>query len=275
MKIINSLFAIAASIVLTACVSVPPPQQPIKVNLGDSYEVYRAPLLDQTNHTLQHLNQNKDILYSQTYGGGGVGVGVLLGPLGVAANIKAIESNTMKDVAALKNKIGINPNQVFVNSASKNGLAIKTDSSNKSLKFSPYLLVEKTEGDIIMLAAAVLIDQAGTKQMFPTKYLVQLPLTYTVAEMSKLDASKTKALESHVEQGFAALIARIKSEATANPEIEEKITVVSEFLTPRFKFEMAGSLVEKTNEYTWVRIVGGVCGVRNGDLTVKKVAAKK
>jgi hypothetical protein len=275
MKIINALQAIAASIVLTACVSVPPPQQPIKVNLGDSYEIYRAPTLDQTNHTLQHLNQNKDILYSQTYGGGGVGVGLLLGPLGVAANIKAIESNTMKDVAALKNKIDINPNQVFVSSANKNGLSIKTDSSNKSLKFSPYLLVEKTEGDIIMLAAAVLIDQVGTKQMFPTKYLVQLPITYTLAEMSNLDATKTKALESHVEQGFATLIARIKSEATANPEAEEKITMVSEFLTPRFKFEMAGSLVEKTNEYTWVRMVGGVCGVRHSDITVKKVSAKK
>jgi hypothetical protein len=275
MKIINTLQAITASIVLTACVSVPPPQQPIKVNLGDSYEIYRAPTLDQTNHTLQHLNQNKDILYSQTYGGGGVGVGLLLGPLGVAANIKAIESNTMKDVAALKNKININPNQVFVNSANKNGLSIKTDSSNKSLKFNPYLLVEKTEGDIIMLAAVVLIDQVGTKQMFPTKYLVQLPTTYTFAEMSNLDASRTKALESYVEQSFGVLIARIKSEATATPETEEKITVVSEFLTPRFKFEMAGSLVEKTKDYTWVRIIGGVCGVRNGDITVKKVAAKK
>ena len=98
MKIINVIQAIAASIILTACVSVPPPQQPIKVNLGDSYEIYRAPLLDQTNHTLQHLNQNKDILYSQTYGGGGAGVGLLLGPLGVAANIKAIESKLSDDI---------------------------------------------------------------------------------------------------------------------------------------------------------------------------------
>ena len=275
MKTINALQAIAASIVLTACASVPPPQQPIRVNLGDSYEIYRAPLLDQTNHTLQHLNQNKDILYSQTYGGGGAGVGVLLGPLGVLANIKAIESNTMKDVAALKNKININPNQVFFNSANKNGLAIKTDSSNKSLKFNPYLLVEKTEGDIIMLAAVVLIDEGGTKQTFPTKYLVQLPITYTFAEMSNLDATKNKVLETYVEKSFAVLIARIKSEATANPATEEKITVISEFLTPRFKYQMAGSLIEKTNEYTWVRIIGGVCGVRNGDITVKKIATKK
>jgi hypothetical protein len=258
---------------LTACVSAPPIQQPITGFSTDSYDLYRSPLLDQTNHMLQHLNKNKDILYFQNYGGGGVGVGLLLGPLGVAANIKMIESNTLKDVGILKDKIAVNPDQLFLNAATESSLVRKNGASN-ILKLNPYLLIQKTENDVLMLASVILIDSVDPKVKTQNKYLVQIPVTYSISEISTLNNEKTKQLEKLVEDSFVTLISRIQSDSKANLSLEEKITLTSEFLTPRFKFEMSGNLVEKNDTYTWIRVIGGVYGVRNSDISLK-VAKKK
>jgi hypothetical protein len=275
MNLFKSFFVLSFSVILTACVSTPPIpiQQPIQFNQSDSYEIYRSPLLDQTNHMLQHLNSNKDILYYQTYGGGGVGVGLLLGPLGVAANIKMIESSTMKDVALLKNKIALDPNRIFMSSADKAGISIKPDGSRKSFKLDPYIYFEKTENDVIMAASVILVDHIGSKNKFQSKYLVQLPITYSISELSSLDAEKSKKLEALIESGFMTLLSRMKSESAANLEAEENVTFVSEFLNPGSKFELAGKLIEKNESFTWIRIVGGVYGVKNSNITLKKQKA--
>jgi hypothetical protein len=273
MRLLKAIAPLALLTVLSACVSAPPIQQPIKFDSAASYELFRSPVLDQTNHTLQHLNQSKDILYYQTYGGGGVGLG-LLGPLGVAANIKMIESNTMKDVALLKDKVPVAPSQVFSNAAAKAGISIQSNAGN-NVRLNPYLLIEKTENNVIMLASAILVEGADAKSKTPYKYLIQLPLTYSVETLSALDAAKSQELETAVGNGFLALFSRMKDEASANPESEQKIKVTSEFLSPRFAFEMQGSLIEKDQDYTWVRLIGGVFGVKNTDISVKAEAGKK
>lgn len=275
MKIFKSVFFLAVAIFLTACVSAPPIQQPIQFSQTDSYELYRSTLLDQTNHTLQHLNPTKDMLYYQTYGGGGVGAGLLLGPLGVAANIKMIESKTMKDVAELNNKIAVNPQEIFMRSANASGVSIKSVGTNKSFKLNPYLLFERTENDVIMAASVILVDHVGSPNKFQSKYLVQLPVTYSISELSNLDDAKKSQLSALAEEGFSTLLARMKAETTANTAAEEAVSFSSEFLTPRFKFEMAGTLIDTDASFTWVRTVGGVYGVRNADITLKKAKAKK
>lgn len=263
------------SVALCSCATLPPIQQPLKISASEVSGIYRSPLLDRTDHTLQHLNSSKDVLYSQNYGGGGVGVGVLLGPLGVAANMKAIESNTMKDVGVLKNSLNIKPLDNFIKAAGKSNLAIKVGAVGGVTKFDPYVLIEKTEGDVIMLASALMVEEAGSAGKIQYKYLVQLPKTYSIAELSKLSAENIRELDGLIEDGFSSLIARIQSESSANLQAEESVTVISEFLTPRFKFEMAGSLIEQNSSYSWVRVIGGIYGVRNADIQVKRVKAKK
>jgi hypothetical protein len=54
---------------------------------------------------------HRNILYFQNYGGGGAGLGLLLGPIGVAANMSMIESNTKQE--QLRDKIAIDPPAVF------------------------------------------------------------------------------------------------------------------------------------------------------------------
>lgn len=268
LKVLTSTGLIA---LLAACASAPPLQQPLSITPTSNFELFRAPILDQTNHTMQHLDTAKEIVYYQTYGGGGVGLGLLAGPLGVAANIKMIEGITKKDVAALNNKIAIKPQNLFLTAASKSNISIKSGNTVGNIKLSPYLLVEKTEGDKLMLAAVIIADVPNTKPIIPNKYLVQLPAIYSVQELSSLNPAKIQQLESLVGKGFETLLQRIKSDPAANLTAEQKISIQSEFLTPRFKFEMAGSLIGKTDTHTWVRIIGCVCGVNNADITYKAV----
>ncbi|HVE52127.1 MAG TPA: hypothetical protein VNB23_01955 [Ramlibacter sp.] len=84
---------------LAACAAPQPRVMPARTAIDAPYALERSPLLDQTSHTAMHLDRERRILYQQSLGGGGVGVGLLLGPLGVAANIAMIEANTKADVA--------------------------------------------------------------------------------------------------------------------------------------------------------------------------------
>jgi hypothetical protein len=249
-----------------ACVSFPTSQEPIAFSKTESYELFRSPLLDQTNHTIQHLNKNKDIVYYQTYGGGGVGLG-LLGPFGVAANIKMIKSKTMKDVELLRNKILVDPQVIFKNVALKNGY--KSSSGSSRIKLSPYILVERTEGERLKIASVIIANIEGDTAKLPKKYLVQLPIDYSVKELSQLNNTSLIKLKRYVREGFKQLLIRMSLEGAAEIDAEQKILVKSEFLTPRFKFEMKGRLIEKSNGITWVRIIGCVCGVQDSDLEYK------
>lgn len=265
LKITASLLFIS---LISACVSLPPLQLPAKAT--GNIEIFQSPVLDRTDHTMQHLDDSKQIIYTQNYGGGGVGVGLLLGPLGVAANMKAIESNTLKDTGLLKNKIKLNPQELFLSAAKKNNAPIATSSAQGNLKLTPYLLTEKTEGEKIMMAA-VLLGDATEKGTLPPKYLVQLPVSYTIPELSNLSPEQTQKLSELLEKGFATLLSRIKSEATAVVANETKVTFVSEFLTPRFKFEIQANLIEANQEFVWFRTMTGVFGVKPQDVTYKTV----
>ena len=94
----RNMFVLAIIFILSACASAPVLQKPIPANTSDKVELFRSPVLDQVNHTVQHLNDEKDIIYFQTYGGGGVGLGLLAVRLGVLAIVKMIEGATMKDI---------------------------------------------------------------------------------------------------------------------------------------------------------------------------------
>lgn len=259
--------------VLSGCASAPQLQQPVQFNKTQSYELYRSSLLEYTDHTLQHLNANKDILYFQTFGGS-VGVGVMFGPLGVLANVQMIESNTMADVALLKDKIAVDPKAVFLAAASNSGVSIASAGSNKQLRLNPYVLMQKMEDDRIVIASVIIVDHVGSKNNQQSRYMIQLPSSFTIAELSTMDVAKTQQLERSINQGFEQLFAALQYEATTNVVNEPDATVSSDFLTPRFKTELAGKIVRQDSSYTWFRSFNGVFGLITSDTVVKKTAKK-
>lgn len=221
-------------------------------------------------HTLQPLNADKNIIYYQTYGGGGLGVG-LLGPFGVMANIKMIEANTMKDVAQMTGKLAVMPANIFAASAETRHWHISPEGPTQGTRFCPYLLVEKTEGDVLLFAAAVLID---TGDKLPSKYLVELPLRKSVTDIAALDEAGVAELGAALQGGYDLLLDRIELEEHATPAAEQQVLIRSEFLTPRFGFELPGTIVAQSEAIVWLRISGSVAGVRVADVNLKPTGKK-
>jgi hypothetical protein len=267
MQYLIKILIVVALITMVGCATAPEIQKPLASPLSSEISVFRSPILDQTNHTVQYLNKDKDILYYQTYGGGGAGLGLLAGPFGVVANIKMIESATMKDVTVLNEKLGVSISDLFGKAAEANDYVMSASDSTSGIRINPYLLVEKTEGEQLMLASVLLVD---TSAKFPNKYVVQLPVQYGVEQLSSLSEDERANLERLVVDGFASLLNRLKAETTVDVALEKKIKVKSEFLSPRFNFEMPASLIEIEGDLVWVRMIGSVAGVYQQHITYKE-----
>ena len=183
MKYIKLIFVLSFLNIL-GCAT--PSFQSVPLGLQNKTDVslVRSGLLDQTNGTLMHLNDSKDILYQQNFGGGGAAVGVLLGPIGVAANAAAIESNTKEDVELLFGKTSIDPNKVFREIVLDAGFVIE-DSSNASASFSPYILVSKGENEVLYFASALLVEENSIgKSRWVGRYMYQIPLNMRKGDLA-------------------------------------------------------------------------------------------
>lgn len=162
----------------------------------------------------------------------------------------------------------------FLKAASEFGLQ-QNQVGVKGSKLNSYVLVEKTANETLKVASVILVEDLNSKFKWPKKYMIQLPVSYTIQELANLDANRSAELEKAVQQGYSSLLARMKKESGAILTSEEKVLVTSEFLTPRFNFEMQANLVDKDETRTWVRTPAGVFGVLNNEIITKSVAKKK
>lgn len=259
---------VAMALTLTGCNSSPVLQssQPF-AGTEHSYSLSRSPLLDQTNSSMAHLDSDKNIVYSQLFGGGGVGLGLLLGPLGVAANVAMINAQTESDTALLKDKLHIKPLQNFLSSAQGKALKLVDNPGSTGAKISPYLYVSRADGEQMLLAAALLIEQGEGKSQWTGKYMYQLPKKYAKSELATLDEAQQQQLDSDLTAGFDVLLDYITHEQP--PAAERSITFKSAFLNPRFDFDMTGALISQNDELTWVRTYSGVYALRKSNFTLR------
>lgn len=273
MNITRAVCTALVSLLLAAC-GTPPRLQALQPKLAvpADYALSQSPLLESTNHMTQHLDKDKSVLYFQNYGGGGAGLGLLLGPIGVAANIAMIESNTKKDAEQLRDKVSVNPREIFAEVAQRHGLSISSTPTDQKPKVTPYLYVSKTEGDLLLLSSALIIEQGAGAEKWTGKYMYQLPMKYSVNELSKLGDNETAQLKDAVAMGFSQLVKNVSSESPERFAQEKKITFKSDLVNPRFDFEMIGSLISDDGDVVWVRTVGGVFALRraNVSFTVQK-----
>lgn len=257
-----------ASLLLVAC-GTPPRLQSLqpKTQGSPDYALSQSPLLESTSHVTQHLDKDKSVLYFQNYGGGGAGLGLLLGPLGVAANIAMIESNTKKDAELLRDRVSVLPREIFVEVAKRQGLGVSSNSTDQKPKVTPYLYVSKTEGETLLLSSALIIEQGAGADKWTGKYMYQLPLKYSISELSQLDNSATAQLKEAVATGFSQLLVNLSAESPERLAQEKKITFKSDLVNPRFDFEMIGSLISDDGDVVWVRTVGGVFALRKPNIS--------
>ncbi|MEY2685934.1 MAG: hypothetical protein RL375_132 [Pseudomonadota bacterium] len=268
MPFIKFLAVMTTALTLAACGTPPKFQErrPAAAPAGQ-LSLGSSPLVQQTNHMTQHLNAEKTIVYSQPFGGGGVALG-LLGPFGVAANISMIESATKADTDKLFGKVRIDPVQSFRLLAEIKRIGLAASPGSTSQKLTPYLLVSKTKETTLSAAVALLLDTGGVA---PAKYVLQLPETYSVEQLAAIDQAGTDALQRSVDRGFDQLLDFFVKDVGESSAAEPKVLVKSAFMSPRFEFELQGSVADRSNEITWIRTYGGVYGLQNSTFSSSPV----
>ena len=258
--------ATLAAMLLTACATTPPKLLSAPPSASGGYTLARAPGVDVTSHMVRHLDKDKNILYTQAAGGGGVGMGLLLGPLGVLANVKMIETRTGADVALLNDKVAVLPRALFAEAVQKNGLVL--GSAPQSQRATPYLYIAKSEGDKLLVFSSLIMESGGADKWVGT-YQYQLPVSYSVAELSSLDGAGAKTLRDAAADGFDRLVKRLAGEKQERIDQEQKILFHSRFLQPMLDVEMTGALIADEGEVIWVRNPGSVIALRKANIRYK------
>ncbi len=263
---LRTILMIASCTMLAAC-GTPPKFQSTQpaASAATGYQMGRALALDETNHMVGHLDADKNIVYSQAQGGGGAAVGILLGPLGVLANVKMIESKTKSDVAVLVNKLNIKPATLFADAARKGGL--KIGGAQQAARLSPYVFVSKIGDDRLLVLAALMVEQTAIPEKWTGKYMFQTARAYTLAQLSSLDANGSRELNDALSVGFARLVEHVRDEKPGQAELERKIAYKSRMIFPGADLDLPGSLIADEADLVWLRTFNGVYALRKTDLT--------
>lgn len=254
--------------VLTGCAGAPPlqkqrPQAASSQTLG----LAKSESVLQTNHLIQHLDEEKSIVYFQNQGGGGLGLGLLLGPIGVAANAAMIEGVTKADVERLKGKLRVDPVTLFREAAKQANIQVATQAGSIEARVTPHLRVSKTDESTIHLASALVVEFGAGPQQWTGRYSYQLPGSHTLASLAELDEAATAQLRTGIQAGFLQLLQFIAHENEAAITKEKPVHFKSAFLTPRFEFEQIGSLISDDGSIVWLRGVGGVFAVQKAQVS--------
>jgi hypothetical protein len=262
--------SLIVTFLLAACAGAPQKLQSLPPDVKESSQIMisQSEMLESTNNMTKHLDKEKRILYYQPFGGGGAALGVLFGPIGVAANGAMIEANTNADVAAMYGKILVEPREIFSDVATQNGLSFSAIQNENSPRFTPYLYIPKLENGTLLVASALIIERGNGANRWRGKYMYQLPVSYSVAALSEPDENVNEQLRKAAAIGFGKLLRMIRNENQETLSQEQSITFHSDFLNPRFNFEGRGSLVANDTDIVWVRTIGGVFAIQKGNITM-------
>lgn len=265
------LFLLAlATATLAGCASPPPLPTARARAATDTHGLAVAEAVKRTDHTVKHLNDEQSIVYTQNFGGGGAGLGLLLGPIGVAANISMIDSATKADAAKLFGKVKVDAVALFQQVASSEQLALQTAGTTPTVRLTPYLLIVKVNETTLNPAAALFVEAPGADgKPWTTKYVLQLPGSHSIDSLAALDEAQTTALRNEVKAGYQQLVAFYLRDNAALNAGEKKVIFKSAFVNPRFDFELPAALIEQPGTMTWLRTYSGVFALQAGSVSYK------
>lgn len=219
------------------------------------------------NHTVAFLDDTRHVQYVQNFGGGGVGVGVMFGPLGVLANAKAIESNTVADTAALTGKFPVDPVATLRAVAAETGFAL--DGGAGAMQLTPYLLIVRSEDERLLFGSGLLAQRAGDAP-WRGVYLHQLAFTTTKADAALgLSAEQRATLDAQLRDGLATALALYRADLAGALAAAGQVRFVSDFVSPRFRFELLGQRLPSDDGALVVRTYDAVYSLPLGAVTVK------
>ncbi|MDB5859617.1 MAG: hypothetical protein JWQ76_3306 [Ramlibacter sp.] len=264
MTCLKSLATVLCALLLSACAGGPPPMQPPQprpVGLVP-HVLSRSAQVDQTSHVSGHLDDDRRIVYFQTEGGGGVGLGLLLGPLGVMANVSLIEARTKADIDQMRGKLGIDVKSAFVQAAANAGFALGDSANASQPRITPYLHVRKLEGDTLRVSAAILVEQGEGAQKWTGRYVFELPGLHSLAALSSTDTQRATGMATAVGEGYVRLLRRLVAESPQQLAKERLIDFKVGWQPPAYGFERQGMLVAEEQDVVWIRLPEGIHALR-------------
>jgi hypothetical protein len=257
---IRSLAALLALAAAPGCVA--PALQPApKLDAAPTYAVQPDPLGDQRfTHTLQPLDDAKTVLYLQSFGGGGAGVGLLLGPLGVAANAKAIGANTDADVKLLAGKLPLRPADTYQDVLRELPELAAAAPGAGAVRLTPEVLIVRAKDEVLLFGCTLGVDYTGVGTKWSRTYVYQTGISIPKAQVAQgLAPEQLQALQAELRTGFQTLTALYLDDLHGKAEPVRSVKFKSVYMSPRFTFELVGQELPGPADRRVVRLV-----LRNG-----------
>jgi hypothetical protein len=242
MKMVLSLLpALGCVVLLAGCATAMQPYQPAQqiAATTDKYTLGTAPVPDDYMH--RFIDTKHSELYMQNQGGGGAAVGVLLGPIGVLANVAAIKKQTETDSTLLQNKLPIDVQHLFVTSMAGAPTVARVEGNATAPSLAPLLYVVKLDDAHIRFASLVYVKSAFDGKPWSRQYVYELPDSYGKDELARgLSANQLARLAADAEAGFQWIAATYLSDVSGTFHPQQKSVIHSDFVTPRFQIAYNG-----------------------------------
>lgn len=270
------LCALLALAGLTACVTPPSYKpRPVAANAPTTFALAHAAIVEEPQHATRHLDDAKTIVYTQREGGS-MTAGLLFGAVGALANVGMVDSQTGVDAARMKGKLRIEPRQLFVDAAIRQGLLLDDAAGAGGTGATPYLYVSKARGGRLMTAAAVQLEKGSGPDRWSALYMYQLPSSYSLDELARPSEHTQRKLAAEAAQGFVELAAFIAREDIARQEEGAKAAPEREFVfstelqTPGGGHPTPARLIASSQELVWFRTFEGVFALRRTSMKIRR-----
>lgn len=194
-----------------------------------------------SDHMHRFLDKGHTVYYMQNQGGGGAAAGLLLGPLGVLANVAAIKSQTNKDATDLQDKIPVDVQAVFHTSLTQATTLSPAAQGGQEPVLAPALFVEKLDDEHLRFASMLCITtQVGGKSML-RQYVYELPESYSRQALAHgLTTEQVAQLNADLKTGFDWIVSTYVQDLQGAFKPSSKATIRSEFVTPRIQVPQVG-----------------------------------
>lgn len=272
------VFALLALAGLTACVAPPSYRnRPVATGAPSTFVLAHAAIVEEPRHATRHLDEAKTIVYTQPQGGS-LTAGLVFGALGALANVGMVDSQTGLDAARMKGKLRLEPRQLFLDAAIRQGLEL-TDASGTAptaaTAATPYLYLSKSPGGRLRAAAAVQLEHGSGADRWSGLYMYQLPSAYSLDDLARPSEDLQRKLAAEAAQGFgelAAFIAREEAgtkDAPAKAQPEREFVFSTELLAPGGGYPMPARLIASSEELVWCRTFEGVFALRRSSMKIR------
>ena len=191
-------------------------------------------------------NLKLPIYYLQNFGGGGVGLGLLLGPIGAAMNASSIDEKTELEAGEINGKLDLDPVSTLnklLSDSGKNG----TDSD---LTLNPYIFVIKgnEEGKLYINAMIQAVYEKADKH-WVGRYGSRVEF-YPMLEQLKagLNDNDQAKLKQEAIIAFSEALELLHGDLSHELRPLSQIHYETESFTPRISFPLQAKLIKEIGD---------------------------